>query len=283
MEIYIAAFAGLLGALLLAVVYLADRYEREPIELIQNAFLTGMMGQLALVLAAAAITGNPSWSGPWILVTVGGAALYLPFHLRDSAEMDERFDGIVYSVALLGGAVCVIHLANLPGVIAASPYRAALDLGAEPDLRDLLIIAGSAGFTAELGRGLVVILIAVLVGSVLGPLQLRGNPPWKTAVVVASTGLSLAIADVATGGAWILRGPLAAAAVGAAVALKQRSVFRDRPEPAERDVLIMALKTVLVVFGAVLLAMVLLQALVEQPEPVELPVHTHTQPLEPGP
>ncbi len=52
--------------------------------------------------------------------------------------------------------------------------------------------------------------------------------------------------------------------VAVAVAVKRRSVFKDRPELPERDVLIMGLKTVLIVFGAALLATVLLQAVVEQ-------------------
>jgi hypothetical protein len=243
-EIYIATFAGLLSTLLLAVVYLSDRYEREPIELIQNFFLSGLLGQLVLILAVTAVGGDVSWSGPWILVTIVCAALYLPFQLHRQTEMDERFDGIVYAVALVGGATCVIHLNNLPRVIAASPYRDALAPGAEPDLRDLLILATSPGFTAELGQGLVMILAAVLVCVV---------------VALAATGL-----DLLTGGAWPVRGALAVMAVAVAVAVKRRSVFKDRPELPERDVLVMGLKTVLIVFGAALLATVLLQAVVEQ-------------------
>ncbi len=163
MEIYIASFAGLLSSLLLAVVYLADRYEPEPIELIQDSFLTGLVGQLVLIFAVSSLTGGCSgrvggWSSP--LSPQRSSAVSAP----PASEMDERFDGIVYSVALAGGATCAIHLNNLPRVMAASPYRDALAPGAEPDLRDLLILAGSPGFTAELGRGLVMIFAAVLVG-----------------------------------------------------------------------------------------------------------------------
>ncbi len=270
MEIYIATFAGLLSTLLLAVVYLADRYEREPIELIQNFFLSGLLGQLVLILAVTAVTavtavgGEVSWSGPSILITMVCAALYLPFQLHRQTEMDERFDGIVYAVALVGGATCVIHLNNLPRVIAASPYRDALAPGAEPDLRDLLILATSPGFTAELGQGLVMILAAVLVGAVLGTLQLRGWSPSRTALVCVVVALAATGLDLMTGGAWPVRGALAVMAVAVAVAVKRRSVFKDRPELPERDVLIMGLKTVLIVFGAALLATVLLQAVVEQ-------------------
>ncbi len=63
-----------------------------------------------------------------------------------------------------------------------------------------------------------------------------------------------------------MRGGLTLTALAVALAVKRNSVFRDRPEPPERDVLLMGLKTVLIVFGASLLAMVLLQAVVEQPQ-----------------
>jgi hypothetical protein len=218
-----------------------------------------------LILAVTAVGGDVSWSGPWILITIVCAALYLPFQLHRQTEMDERFDGIVYAVALVGGATCVIHLNNLPRVIAASPYRDALAPGAEPDLRDLLILATSPGFTAELGQGLVVILAAVLVGAVLGTLQLRGWSPSSTALVCVVVALAATGLDLLTGGAWPVRGALAVMAVAVAVAVKRRSVFKDRPEPPDRDVLIMGLKTVLIVFGAALLATVLLQAVVQQP------------------
>ena len=140
MEIYLASFAGLLSTLLLGVVYFADRYEREPIELIQNFFLSGLVLQLGLVLAVGAAGASLSWSGPWMVLTAVGAALFLAFQLHRQDEMDEPFDGIVYSVACVGGAACVVHLHNLPRVIAESPYASALAPGAEPDLRDLLIL-----------------------------------------------------------------------------------------------------------------------------------------------
>jgi len=265
-EIYIASFAGLLSTLLLAVVYLADRYEREPIELIQNFFLSGLLGQLGLVLAVTSLDGEVSWSGLWILITIFCAALYLPFQLHRQAEMDERFDGIVYSVAFVGGTTCAIHLNNLPGVIAASPYRDALVPGAVPDLRDLVILATSSGFATELGQGFVLILAAVFVGAVLGTLQSRGWSPWQTALVCVVVALATTGLDLLTNGAWPVRGILAVAGIVVALAVKRRSVFKGRPEPAERDVLVLGLKTVLMVFGAALLATVLLQAVVEQPE-----------------
>ena len=265
MEIYIASFAGMLSSLLLAVVYLADRYEPEPIELIQDSFLTGLAGQLALIFLVSSVDGQLMWSGAWMMVTVVCASAYLPFRLHRQAEMDERFDGIVYSVALVGGATCVIHLNNLPGVIAASPYRDALAPGAEPDLRDMLILTGSPGIAGELGLGLVAIMAAILVGAALGVLQMRGWSPWRTALVCVGVGSAVVGVDLLAGGGWWVRGVLVVTALVVALAVKRRSVFKDRPEPREREVLLMGLKTVLVVFGAALLAMVLLQAVVEQP------------------
>lgn len=265
MEIYIASFAGLLSSLLLAVVYLADRYEPEPIEMIQDSFLTGLAGQLMLVFAVSSVAGGMLWSDWWLVVTVVAAAVYLPFGLHRQGEVDERFDGIVYSVATLGGATCAIHLNNLPRVMVGSPYRDALAPGAEPDLRDLLILAGSPGFSAELGRGFVVILAAVFVGALVGVLKLRAWPPWRTAMVSSAVAVAVVGGDLATGGNWWVRGALATAALGMAVMVIRRSVFRDRPEPRERDVVLMGLKTILIVFGAALLATVLLQAVVDQP------------------
>ena len=266
MEIYIASFAGLLSTILLAVVYFADRYEREPIELIQNYFLSGLLGQLVVILAVASVGGEVSWSGRWILLTMVCVALYLPFQLSRQTEMDERFDGIVYSVAFAGGATCAIHLNNLPGVIAASPYRDALAPGALPDFRDLTILASSLGFSAELGQGIFLIIAAIFVGAIIGNLQLRGWTPWQTAAVCVLVALATVGLDLLAGGTWLVRGVLAVAGFAVALTVKRRSVFKDRPEPTERDVLVLGLKTVLMVFGAALLATVLLQAVVERPE-----------------
>jgi hypothetical protein len=264
--IYIASFASLLSMVVLVTVYLADRYEREPIELIQSCFLLGALGQLVLILVASTVAAGLLWSGPWVLLSVTCAALYLPFHLHRQAEMDEGFDGIVYTVAFLAGAGCVIHLNNLPQVVAASPFHAALTVAARPDLRDLLILASSPELAGELGQGLTIILAAVLVGATLGVLQQRAWSPWRVAAAGVVAGGATIGLDLLAGGAWLLRAVLALAAVAVAVAIKRRSVFKDQPEPHERDVLIMGLKTLLMVFGAALLAMVVLQILIQQPE-----------------
>jgi hypothetical protein len=179
--------------------------------------------------------------------------------------------------------VCAIHLNNLPRVIAASPYSSALAPGAEPDLRDLLIVATSSEFAAELGQGLMAILVAVLAGAVLGTLQMRGWKPWRTAVVCAGVALAGGGIDLLTGGGWPVRAALAVAAIATGVIVKRRSVFRDRPRAPERDLLVMGLKTVLVVFGASLLATVLLQAVVEQPRPPDEILTNPSQTRDPRP
>jgi hypothetical protein len=276
MEIYIAFFAGLLGVVLLAAVYLADRYEREPIELIQNAFLSGLFIQLVMILAATGIGGVDSWNGAWLLITAVAAALYLPFQLGKQDELDEVFDGIVYAVAFMGGAVCVIHIHRLPGVIAASPFGEAVDPGAIPDLRDLVILATSRGFGAELGQSLVLVASAVLFGTVLATLQLRGWPSWKTAAVCAAVAVGISGFDLATGGIWPVRGALAILAVVTAAIVKKRSRFKEGPEPSESDVLVMGLKTILMVFGAALLTTTLLQATADAPAPPDpVPAEGH--------
>ncbi|MGD8439666.1 MAG: hypothetical protein PVG53_03975 [Holophagae bacterium] len=273
MEITIAVLAGVVSSLLLAAVYLADRYEREPIELIQDSFLVGLIGQLALILARWTITGEALWTGPWPLVTLVAAAVYLPQRLAREPEVDERFDGIVYAVATLAGAVCAMLVNDLPWLAAASPHRAALAPGAEPDLRDLVIVATGPELGADLGRGAVLVLAAVLIGAVLGVLQLRGTSRWPTTAACVATAALVGGLDLALGGASWWRWILAATAAAAAVTLKHRSVFRDRPQVPERDVVVLGLKTVMLVLGAALLATALLRAVVEQPsiEPPDPP------------
>ena len=266
MEIYIACFAGLLGSLLLAVVVLADRWEREPLELVQDHFLAGLGGQLVLILLVTAAAGPVEWSGSWLLLTAVLAAAVLPLVLHGQDEVDERFDGVVYAVCVIAGAVCAIHLHNLPSLIATSPYRDALASGTAPDLRDLLIVAGWPGFAAELGRGLVLVTSVGLAGAVLGILRMRGWRPVRTAAACVVVAAALVGADLAMAGPGWWRAALVVAAVATGAAVKSRSVFRHRPQPAERDVLVMGMKTVLVVLGAALLAMVVLRAAVPQPD-----------------
>ncbi len=96
-----------------------------------------------------------------------------------------------------------------------------------------------------------VILAAIFAGAILGTLQLRGRPPWQTALLCVVVVLAVIGLDLTMGGGWMVRGLLTVAALGVAWIVKRRSVFKERPEPLERDLLVMGLKTVLMVFGAV--------------------------------
>ncbi len=274
MLIYLPVVSALLSLVVLALVYHADLYEREPIENIQNWFLLGLLVQLVLILIVDAAIGLDLWAGPWILITVGIAALALPFSLRRESELDERFDGIVYTVACLSGATGVIHVHNLPKIMAASPFGSVLAPDAAPGLRDLLILAGSGSFATDLGQTLTILLIAVLIGATLGVLQLGGRGTATIAAACLAVGLAAAGLDLVSGGSWWVRAGLAVAACTAAVLIKRRSVFRGRPQTTESEVLVQAVKTALMVLGATLLAAAVLMAAAPSPGlPTELPIN----------
>jgi hypothetical protein len=260
--IYIAFFAGLVAATVLAAVYLADRYEPEPLELVQDTFLLGALAQAGAILAVAAFTHRIGWDGWWIGGTLLGLVLVMPGHLRRIGEADERFDGIVYTVSAAAGALCVIHVANLPTIATQSPYRTALAATATPDLRDLLIITGAPGFAHELGRGALIIALAVIAGGVMGHAHMRGARPWAASLVALGITVPVVAADVLSHGHGVLRSAVVLAAIAGAVALKRRSVFRPEPHATEADVLKRAFKTLLIVFGTCLMVSVLFSALV---------------------
>ncbi len=283
MLVYLPVVSGLLSLVVLVLVYAADLYEREPIERIQNWFLLGLFVQLVLILIAEAVVGLDLWAGPWILITVGVAALALPFSLRRESELDERFDGIVYTVACLAGATNVIHMHNLPKITAASPFGSVLAPDAAPGLRDLLILAGSDSFAADLGQAFVILLTAVLIGATLGILHLGGRGAATVTAACLTIGLAVPGLDLVSGGSWAVRAGLAAAACIAAILIKRRSVFRDRPQNTESEVLVQAVKTALMVLGATLLAGAVLMAAAPSPDlPSELPINNLPDTAEPS-
>jgi hypothetical protein len=257
-EIYIAFLAGSVACLVLGAVYLADRWEREPVDRIQNYFLSGLLVQLVVLLSATAAGGVTSWSGPWLLLTTAVVAAVLPFQLARESELDEAYDGVVYAVATAAGAVCVIHLNNLPLALSASPYGDALAGDTQPDLRDLLIVTSSPGMAAELGSALVLILAAVVVGAGAGFLLLREWRPLSVAAVAVAAAATIVGVDLLADGWWIPRALVAVAAMVLAAAVKRRSRFRTRPEASESDLVVLGVKTVLVIFGAALLSAALL-------------------------
>ena len=263
MIIYVAALTALLSLLVLAMVYLADLFEREPLDLIQNAFLAGLGAQLVLVLGIHRWIGVEAWSGWLYLLTLTVLAIILPMFLAEEKEFDERFDGVVYAVAFTVGAASVVHLFNLPRVAARSPESVALGGGEVPGARDLLLLVTAPGPRGELGDLLALLGVAALAGAVLGVLKLQGRPLiQQVAGMLLAAGL-LGGLELSTGGAWPVRVLLAVAAVATTVALKRRSVFRQRHQLPERELFLGSLKTALMILGATVLALALLMSLTD--------------------
>lgn len=268
MIVYVAVSTAVMSLLVLALVYVADLWEREPLDLLQNAFLAGVATQLVLVLGVDRLAGIESWSGWLYLLTVASLAVVVPVLLAAAEEVDERFDGIVYAVAFTVGAAAVAHLFNLPQAAARHPELAVLGSGEAPRARDLLLLVASPGPRGLLGDLSALLLVAVLAGAVLGTLKLRGRPLLHQVAGTLGAAVLLGAADLALDGWWPARLALAAAALGAAVALKRRSVFRRRRQPPEREVFLGAVKTGLLILGAIVLALSLVMSLTDAWDPV---------------
>ncbi len=278
MLIYLPIVASFLSLMMLALVYAADHYEREPIERLQSWFLLGVLVQLILILTCDAIVGIDLWSGRWILLSVGVAALVLPLLLKNENELDERFDGIIYTVACLGGATSVIHVHNLPKITATSPIGSVLDSDAAPGLRDLVLLVGSPSFAADLGQGLTILLVAMLIGATFGILHFGGRSPITIAASCFAVGFGATSVELLSGGTWMVRLGLAIVACTLAFFVKRRSVFRNRPQVTENEVLIQGVKTVLMVLGATLVAAALFTAVSPVPDLPIPPVTTNSGP-----
>lgn len=273
MIIYVATLTALLSLLVLAMVYLADRFEREPLELIQNAFLAGLVTQLVLVLGVDQLFGLDAWSGWLYLLTLSALASILPALLAEEKEVDERFDGVVYAVAFTVGAASVVHLFNLPRAAAQYPESVVLGGSEVPDVRDLLLLLSAPGPRGELGDLSMLVLVALLAGAVLGMLKLQDRP-----VIQQIGGMLLAAGllggmDLAAGGGWPVRVLFAGAAVATSVVLKSRSAFRHRPQQPERELFLGGMKTALLIFGAIVVALALLMSLTDSWKPAATPEH----------
>ena len=263
MIIYVATLTAGLCTLMLALVYLADLWEREPLELIQNAFLAGLGVQLVLVLGGHRLAGVEAWSGWLYLLTLAALSVVLPVLLVAEAEVDERFDGVVYAVAFTVGAAGTAHLFNLPGAAARHPESVILGGGETPGVRDLLLLITAPGPRGELADLLALLASSALAGAVFGTLRLhRRRLPHQIGGMLLAA-LAAGGVDLAAGGAWPIRAALAAAAVAATVALKGTSIFRRRPSPPEREVFLGALKSVLLVFGSIVMALALIMGLTD--------------------
>ncbi len=263
MIIYAAVLTALFSLLVLALVYLADLWDREPLDLIQYTFLAGLGAQLLLVLSFHVMGGLATWSGWAYLVTLATLGLYLPALLATEQELDERFDGVVYAVAFAAGAASVAHLFNLPGTVASYPERVVLGGGAAPSMSDLFLLVSLPEPRAELADLLALLLVAALAGAVLGILRLRGRPLSQQIAGTLATALLLGGIDLLTGGIWPVRLVLAVVTVGVAVALKSRSVHRHRSPALESEKFLDTVRSALVILGAITLVLALLMGLTD--------------------
>lgn len=257
---YIVTFAGLSSAVVLAVVYLADRYEREPLESIQDSFLLGAAVQLVPVLILTGSGERCVWSAGWMIATAAAVGTWLPFHLRRIREANERFDGIVYSVAIVAGASCVVHIANLPLLVTGSPFAGALAGEATPSLRDLSIVVGWPELNHELARHVGLVAAAILAGAISGTGRAARWPVAGTALSSGAVAGATATLVWLFDPGWWMPCLLLVGAAGWAAAIKRRSVFRDAPVPPESEILARAVRTLLLVLGTALAAAVMLQA-----------------------
>ncbi len=261
MIIYVAVFAGLLAATVLALIWAADLYEREPLELIENAFLSGVVAQLLLLLAVGAATDLLVWNGGWSGLTMVVLCALVCRLAPAMGELDERFDGIVYAVAIAAGAACVSHMHNLPTALAVSPHADVFAATAAPDLRDLVLVLGASGPRSDLIAQLVLVLQMGVVGGCLGVAYRRGLRGWRLTGLCTAAGVALWAGDELLSGAWLARVVLAVVAIGLGAVLKRLSVHRRAPEAAETDLMVKLLKTALVVFGALTVSLALMVAL----------------------
>jgi hypothetical protein len=261
MIIYVAVFAGLLAAAVLALIWVADLYEREPLELIENAFVAGLVAQLLLLLAVGAATDLLVWHGGWSGLTIVVLCALVCRLAPAMGELDERFDGIVYAVTIAAGAACVSHMHNLPTALAVSPHADVFAATAAPDLRDLVLVLGASGPRSDLAVQLVLVLQMAVVGGCLGVAYRYGARGWRLTGLCTSVGVVLWAADQLLDGAWPARVVLAVVAIVFGTVLKRMSVHRRAPEAAEADLMVKLLKTALVVFGALTVSLALMVAL----------------------
>lgn len=254
---YLALFSALMVAVVLAAVVLSDRWEREPLELVQGCYSLGFMYQLLVTLPAAAWTRGDGWSVVLAGFAVLAAAVAVPLHMAGRAELDEPYDGIVYSVAFMSGAGCLVHLWGLPAVIGGSahPRLWSVDVVGVRDL-GILLAAPAAGRSVL--AYLVLIAAAALGGSAFGSLHCRGAS--RSSMVGAGAAVSLVVWGLnrALGHWWPVGVGTVLAAVAVAWALKRRSPFRAHAEHSEGDLVVKTVNSGLLVLGSVTLALVLL-------------------------
>jgi hypothetical protein len=257
--VFLVAAAALSTLLVLLAAWYSDRWEREPVSLVENVLLLGLAVELVVVLLARWWFGFESWA-EWALagalVPVG---VLLPSTASVTREVDEPFDGIVYSVAFACGSSLVLLLWDLP-VLARTASGEVLEPDVFPGLGDLAGLLLAPHVAARLGGHLSTLAAAALIGGLYGYLQARTPRPSRSALTLSATALAGVLGGLDLlmhGSAWF-RVVLAAAAIATASVLKTASPFKRHPASRDGSLAVTSLRTALLVTGAAFLALCVL-------------------------
>ena len=258
MIVFLVVVSGASSLIALLAAWASDTWEREPLESVENVLLLGVAVQVALVLLARWAAGFDAWGALGLLGVALPAGILVPFAAAKLSELDEPYDGVVYSVAFASGSSLVLLLWDVP-VLAREAGGAALQPGVVLGLRDLVALLGAPAVVARLGAHAAAVAVAVLTGALYGVLV--GVRDQRRAPLALAGGLLaalLSLADLLVQGAWWGRVGLAVLAVIAAFVLKSRSPFRSRPKAPQTDLAVEGVKAALLVIGACFVALCLL-------------------------
>ena len=258
MIVFLVVVSGASSLIALLAAWASDTWEREPLESVENVLLLGVAVQVALVLLARWAAGFDAWGALGLLGVALPAGILVPFAAAKLSELDEPYDGVVYSVAFASGSSLVLLLWDVP-VLAREAGGAALQPGVVLGLRDLVALLGAPAVVARLGAHAAAVAVAVLTGALYGVLV--GVRDRRRAPLALAGGLLaalLSLADLLVQGAWWGRVGLAVLAVIAAFVLKSRSPFRSRPKAPQTDLAVEGVKAALLVIGACFVALCLL-------------------------
>jgi len=215
---------------------------------------------VALVLVARWAAGFDAWGALGLLGVALPAGILVPSATARLSELDEPYDGVVYSVAFASGSSLVLLLWDVP-LLARQAGGAALQPGVVLGFRDLVALLGAPAVLERLGAHAAALAVAVLTGALFGVLAGipgRRRSPWVLALAGGLLAVLLSLADRLLQGAWWVRLVLAILAVGTAFAVKSRSPFRSRPEAPQTDLAVEGMKAALLVVGACFVALCLL-------------------------
>ena len=260
MIVFLVVVSGASSLIALLAAWASDTWEREPLESVENVLLLGVAVQVALVLLARWAAGFDAWGALGLFGVALPAGILLPFAAAKLSELDEPYDGIVYSVAFASGSSLVLLLWDVPA-LAREAGGAALHPGAVLGLRDLVALLGAPAVLARLGAHAAAVAVAVLTGGLYGVLvgvRDRRRAPLALALAGGLLAALLSLADLLVQGAWWGRVGLAVLAVIAAFVLKSRSPFRSRPKAPRTDLAVEGVKAALIVIGACFVALCLL-------------------------